>query len=247
MSSDEKDTFRAQNCEDRWLNAFFKHKQNGFFVDVGAYDGVNLSNSYHFEQIGWTGVLVEPDPHQAALCRASRPRSHTYQCAAVGSTELKEITYTKVTSGVYSTTMLTDDHAARIANMGLTSTSIQVPAQTLDSMLEEAHAPELDFVSIDVEGAEMDVLHGFDIRRWKPRIVVIESNSKVRLPAIRDYFVRHGYAYRHSIDVNDFYQRIDAGPVSVRMIDMLLYALHRVDRRMARLAHNFHRAWNKLK
>src|SRR4029077_1746907 len=59
------ESYRSQNGEDRWLEAHFGGKRSGFFVEVGAYDGVNLSNTYHFEQTGWTGVLVEPDPEMA--------------------------------------------------------------------------------------------------------------------------------------------------------------------------------------
>ncbi|MDP2430959.1 MAG: FkbM family methyltransferase [Pseudomonadota bacterium] len=242
-TNDTNDTFRAQNGEDRWLDEFFAHKRGGYFVDVGAYDGVDLSNSYHFEQIGWSGILAEPDPDNAAHCRASRPGSRTFQCAVVGSADTREITFHKAVSGVFSTTHLTEQHAQRLAGMGQNTDTLTVPARTLDSLLIEAGSGKVDFVSIDVEGGELDVLAGFDIRRWNPDIVVIESNTKYRLPAIRDYFVRNGYAYLHSIDVNDFYQRMDSG--MVRLIDAWRYGLHRIDRRLARLAQNLRRAWKK--
>jgi hypothetical protein len=88
------DSYRSQNGEDRWLDAHFGAKRAGFFVEVGAYDGVNLSNTYHFEQCGWTGVLVEPDPDMAERCRRDRPRSVTFQCAAGDSAS--EISFFKV-------------------------------------------------------------------------------------------------------------------------------------------------------
>ena len=239
-------TFRAQNGEDRWLDDYFDHKTQGFFVDVGAYNGVDLSNSYHFEQLGWTGVLIEPDPERGALCASSRPRSKTFQCAAVGSSEIREISFHRVAAaGVYSTTNLTPDHASRLKGMGVAASEITVPARTLDSILEEVGASRVDFASIDVEGAEMSVLQGFDIRRWNPAIVVIESNSKVRSAQIRDYFVRNGYAYCHSIDVNDFYRYMNAGPLWAWLVDRSRYASHRIARRMARIASNLKRSWRK--
>jgi FkbM family methyltransferase len=245
-SRSEANTFRAQNGEDLWLDAFFGGRSHGFFVDVGAYDGVNLSNSYHFEQLGWTGVLVEPDPRKADQCRGSRPRSLVFQCAAVGSPEMSEITFFQVEAGeVYSTTKLTDSHAARISGMGLQPTALTVPARTLDSMLEEAGTSSVDFVSIDVEGAEMEVLRGFDIERWKPAVVIIESNTKIRSADIRNYFVSHGYAYRDSIDVNDFYVRRAGSSIPAAVADAIYYARHRVKRRFARIAHNLRRAWKK--
>jgi FkbM family methyltransferase len=238
-------SYRAQNGEDRWLEAYFGGRRQGFYVDVGAYDGVDLSNSYHFEQIGWSGVLVEPDPDRAAHCIAHRPRSHTFHCAAVASPNTTEIVFHRAESGVFSTTHLTDDHAKRVAGMGLALAEMRVPAKTLDSILEEVGAGKVDFVSIDVEGGEMDVLSGFDIRRWAPEIVVVESNTRTRLDAIRAYFVGHGYVYCHSIDVNDFYRRADGAPWSVWLADHLNYLRHRINWRLARTANNLRRSWRK--
>ena len=243
---DAATTYRAQNGEDRWLADYFGHKSQGFFVEVGAYDGVNLSNTYHFERIGWAGVLVEPDPDKAAHCRAHRPGSKTHQCAAVGSAEVGEIAFYRVADGeVFSTTAPRDQYDQRIANMGLASAPMRVPARTLDAILEEAGAHGVDFVSIDVEGAETEVLRGFDIRRWRPAVVVVESNAKFRLPEVRDYFVAHGYAYHHSIDVNDFYLRADSGILPVALRDALRYARHRFVRRLVRIARNLRRSWRK--
>lgn len=120
-----------------------------------------------------------------------------------------------------------------------------VPARTVDSMLEEVGADHIDFASIDVEGAEMSVLKGFDIRRWNPAIVVIESNTKVRSSEIRDYFVSNGYAYWHSIDVNDFYRNMNAGPLWTWLVDRVRYLQHRILRRVSRTARNLGRSWRK--
>ena len=238
-------TFRAQNGEDRWLHDFFGGKSTGYFVDVGAYDGVDLSNSYHFEQIGWTGILVEPDPDRARACAASRPHSKTFQCAAVDSVETGEICFHRAAAGVYSTTNLTPDHERRLAGMGMATEEIRVPARTLDSMLIEAGATQVDFVSIDVEGAELAVLRGFDIDRWSPQVVIVESNTKHRAKEIRDYFVAHGYAYCDTIDVNDFYCRAETGRLGVWLLDRVRYSRHRVQRRVSRIAGNLRRSWRK--
>ena len=237
-------TFRAQNGEDRWLDRYFKGRQAGFFVEVGAFDGVSLSNTYHFEQIGWTGILIEPDPDNAAQCRAHRPRSRTFECAVVAPEATGEVAFFKVSGGtVYSTTSFTAAHRKRLLAGGYQWREVRVPARTLDSILQEAAAPRLDFVTIDVEGGELQVLRGFDIRRWKPRAVVVESNAKRRDPAVRDYFVRNAYAYHHSIDVNDFY--LPAGARWARASDSMRYLGHLFCRRLARLAHLGLRAWNR--
>ena len=238
------DSYRSQNGEDRWLDAHFGAKRSGFFVEVGAYDGVNLSNTYHFEQTGWTGVLVEPDPEMAERCRHDRPRSLTFQCAA--GVNAGEISFYKVAGGeAYSTTSLSAAHRERLDRMGLAWREVRVAVRTLDSILEEAHAPGVDFVSIDVEGGELAVLQGFDIRRWKPAVVIVETNAARRDPQIRRYFVANGYAYRHSIDVNDFYLPAASGRLSTSVLDAANYLKHRAARRLARTRQLALRAWRK--
>jgi FkbM family methyltransferase len=238
------DSYRSQNGEDRWLDAHFGARRSGFFVEVGAYDGVHLSNTYHFEQSGWTGVLVEPDPQMADRCRRERPRSRTFQCAA--GDRAGEISFYKVAGGeAYSTTSLSAAHRERLNRMGLAWREVRVAVRTLDSILEEAHAPDVDFVSIDVEGGELAVLRGFDIRRWKPAVVLVETNAARRHPEIRRYFVANGYAYRHSIDVNDFYLPAESGGMAASVLDAANYLKHRAVRRIARTRQLALRAWRK--
>ena len=239
-------TYRAQNGEDRWLEAHFGAKDSGFFVEVGAYDGVNLSNTYHFEQAGWTGVLVEPDPVMAERCRQCRPRSMVYQCAVAGPESRGETAFFQVAGGeAYSTTSLTPAHRQRLEHVGLKWREVRVAVRTLDSILEEVLPPCIDFVSIDVEGGELAVLRGFDIRRWKPAVVIVETNATRRDPEVRRYFVTSGYAYRHSIDVNDFYLQVGEGATVARLVDGARYLQYRVTRRMTRLGRLARRAWRK--
>ena len=219
-------TYQSQHGEDKWLDEYFHKKRHGFFVEVGAYDGIVLSNTYHFEkERAWTGILVEPDTKKADLCRKNRPNSRTYECAAVGSEGAQEISFFRVDGGeVYSTINLVDSHRQRLIEYGLAYREVRVRAMTLDQMLVEVNPPCVDFVSIDVEEGELGVLEGFDIRRWKPRIVIVESNSSERKPEIRDYFVRNGYAYRNSVAINDFYSPVVGGSLLAKIIDFSRYS-----------------------
>jgi FkbM family methyltransferase len=240
------ETYRSQNGEDRWLEAHFGAKRGGFFVEVGAYDGVNLSNTYHFEQSGWTGILVEPDPEMAARCRRARPGSRTFECAVGAPGSKGEISFFQVAGGEeYSTTSLTAAHRERLDRLGLHWREVRVAVRTLDAILEEASPWQVDFVSIDVEGAEMAVLSGFDLRRWKPAVVIVETNARTRVPAVRKYFVANGYAYHHSIDVNDFYLPAEGSAVPASVLDGARYLGHRAARRLARTRQLALRAWRK--
>lgn len=213
--------YQSQHGEDVWLARYFGGKTTGFFVEVGAYDGIVLSNSYYFERLGWTGVLVEPHPGKAAACRANRPGSRVCECAAVSSADITSIELLDVLGGeVYSTTVESDYNLKRLRDYGLASHKIVVSGRTLDSILDEARPPAIDFVSIDVEGAEIEVLRGFDIARWRPRLVMVESPAR-RTDDVRSYFVSHGYAYLRSININDIYEAL---PVALSLREKWIVA-----------------------
>jgi FkbM family methyltransferase len=220
--------YQAQHGEDRWLEGLFPGKRDGVFVEVGAYDGVVLSNSYYFEGLGWTGVLVEPDAAKAARCRASRPRSQIFECAAVGSETVQEISFYAVGDGqVYSTTNMTQEHRQRLDQYGLSFTDTRVKAMTLDRILEAAKLSRIDFVTIDVEEGELEVLRGFDLARWRPEAVMVETNSRFRSSEIRRYFVERGYVFHYSIVNNDIYVPLRRHQRLAAVVDATSYVLHR--------------------
>ena len=193
----------SQNGEDLWLWDFFGRKRDGFFVDAGAYDGVGFSNSYFFEAIGWSGVLVEAAPELHAECVAARPHS-TVVHAAVGAAN-GSIAFTVVdgAQGVATLSSATPD-TERIAREGGSTRVVDVPMRTLDDILRGVDRP-IDFVSIDVEGAELDALRGFDLERFHPRILVIEENTHEAGARVREYLAARGYAPVHQIEQNVFY------------------------------------------
>src|SRR5438477_10753923 len=75
--------FKAQNGEDIILIQDFADKKSGFCVEVGAYDGVDISNTFVFEKLGWKCLLVEADPEMAEVCRHNRPAATVVNCAVV--------------------------------------------------------------------------------------------------------------------------------------------------------------------
>lgn len=193
----------SQNGEDVVLWNFFDRKRSGFFVDVGAYDGVGFSNSYFFEAIGWTGVLVEavPDLYQAAV--AARPHSRVVHAAAGNRSGSVKLTVVEGEQGVATLSSTTPDRE-RIAREGGHTREVDVPIVTLNEILAHVREP-IDFVSIDVEGAELDVLTGFDLARFKPRVLIIEDNSNGADRRVSDYLAQRGYREQFRVEQNVFY------------------------------------------
>ncbi len=158
-----------QGHEARLIGEFFGAAK-GFFVEVGANDPYARSQTWHLEQSGWTGVLVEPQPDLADKLRAMR----TAMVFAVACSSPEEAGRTLPLHVAGPLSALNRD---RMAPGATPERVIDVPIRTLDGILEEAKAPAgFDFLSIDVEGHEIEVLRGFDIGRWRPRLILIEDH-----------------------------------------------------------------------
>jgi len=156
--------------ETRMVREFFEDKRAGFFVDVGANDPVQGSQSWHLEQTGWTGLLVEPQPDLAETLR--RTRKAKVFSVACSSPQRAGGTLPLHIAGPFSSF----DPNLMVAGVKAAE-SIEVPVRTLDSLLAEASAPApIDFLSVDVEGHEIDVLSGFDFARWRPRLILLEDH-----------------------------------------------------------------------
>lgn len=215
--------FRAQFGEDRILWQVFRQRRSGYFMEIGAYDGVNLSNTYFLEQMGWHGVLVEPIEDLCLRAAASRPRSRVIQAAISrkGSHGTAKFTITQNVP-VLSYLNTDQDHVDRCLKEGATLVEVDVPLLTVDDILlhERYAAPpgtgpwvpnvgwQIDLVSIDVEGGELDVLDGFNLERYRPGILLIE-NDRPAGAAVEPYLTSRGYRKFHRQKINDFYFRID--------------------------------------
>jgi FkbM family methyltransferase len=159
----------SSDHETRLIAAFFDGT-TGYFVEVGANDPQERSQTWHLERQGWTGVLVEPQPDLAAELRARR--SARVFAAACSSPDNAGRELPLHVAGPLSSL-----DRRSMAPGSTPEKVINVPVRTLDSILEEAGAPvAFDFLSIDVEGHEIEVLRGFDIGRWRPRLIMIEDH-----------------------------------------------------------------------
>lgn len=150
---------------------FFGRRPEGFFVEVGANDPRNGSQTWFLESQGWNGILVEPLARFYAALSAARPQSRVVQaaCSAPGHPPTTEF-FVGEDSRHSSLRRNVFDADTRYAQ---TET---VRLLTLDELLAEAGHPRLDFVSIDVEGLQLEVLRGFDLARHQPRLLFVEDH-----------------------------------------------------------------------
>jgi FkbM family methyltransferase len=144
---------------------YFRCAAQGIFVDVGANHPTEQNLTWFLEQQGWTGLLIEPNPEMAKLLQEQRPQSRTIPVAVGSPAQVGEVDFHL--AGPQSTLQPDFD----TVSTGVT----RVPLRTLDSVLQESGLPRVDFLSLDVEGKELDVLAGFDLVKWNPQLILIED------------------------------------------------------------------------
>jgi len=200
--------------ESQLISEFFQNRAPGFFVDVGAADPQLGSQSWCLEQAGWSGVLVEPRPDCAERLRRER-QARVYEVACSSPRNAGRTMQLRLRGG-FST--LNDS----LVVAGMTApTAIPVLIRTLDDILTEAGAPDpIDFLSIDVEGHEIEVLEGFDFNRWKPRLILIEDHVLDR--RLHHWLQKRHYKWVRRSGLNGWYVPVDCS-MSVSWIGRLQF------------------------
>jgi FkbM family methyltransferase len=214
-------TSYAQNHEDVFLERCFRDQAEGFYIDVGAWDPVIDSVTQWFYLRGWRGINVEPTLQYFEQLQEQRPRDVNLQCAVSDNigTEILRLVYG---SGLSTICELGSQFSEDLEEGGFFTEEIEVPATTLANICAE-YVPdgvEIDFLKVDVEGAESAVLTGADWERYRPRVLVVEAIAPLvlgegidrRKPEITshiwDEFVREaGYLFALADGVNRFYVR----------------------------------------
>ncbi len=183
--------YYSQMGQDKYLNEqFFKNMKGGTFVEFGAYDGLTISNSLFFEnELGWTGICLEPLPEHFANLRTNRKCICIQGCVGPksGVVDFLKINgghwYNQMLSGVVSA--YDPRHLNRIeqevkdANTQKVYANkeiIKVPCYRLADLLDQYKMPHINYLSIDTEGGELEILQSIDFKKYQIDLISVEDN-----------------------------------------------------------------------
>jgi FkbM family methyltransferase len=203
----EKSISYAQCYEDVHLQRCFEKQQAGFYIDVGAGHPVHSNVSFQFYLRGWNGITVEPNPWLTQLSEAVRPRDRRID-SLLGAEPGHTIYHLVDHFHGLSTTLESHARAVR-KRYGKAAKAFPVPVTTLKEICRK-HAPkQIDFLKIDVEGAEQAVLLGNDWRRFRPKVVVAEALVPITMaPAWESWesiLTGNGYRFAFFDKLNRYY------------------------------------------
>jgi len=187
----------SQYHQDKFVDIYFKKKYNGFFLDIGAHDGISFSNSYFLEKKrGWSGICIEPNPDVFVQLKKNRQSLNYNVCISdtEGSVVFRKIVgYSEMLSGILE--FMDQKHIDRIndecVKYNSTFEDIKVESKNLNAILKSDNIRHIDYLSIDTEGAESKIIKSIDLDEINIEFLTVENNDSS--DELRLYLKDKGY------------------------------------------------------
>jgi FkbM family methyltransferase len=181
----------AMDSEDTAVLNYFKDKKDGFYVDVGCYHPIHRNNTYLLHKKNWSGINIDTSQFSIDLFNHMRPKDLNYNYAISNRNEIIKLFYQKELSQLSTTER---DQAETVFQGNIKEKEIQ--AFTLDEILnrDKYKNTKIDFLDIDVEGADLKVLEGLSFDKFKPELVCIEIHTKeIKQSDIYKFLINKSY------------------------------------------------------
>lgn len=218
--------YHSQWNQDQFVyENYFKDLKSGYFVDVGAHDGIDGSNSLFFESIGWKGLCIEPIYDVYKNLKQNRKCECVNGCVYSNSgfvefTRLKG--YTEMLSGI--TNCYPPEHIKRIENeinvQGGSMEIIKVPCYTLTELLLNRNITHVNFLSIDTEGSELEILKGIDFNLITIDVITVEINyANENSRILQDHLLTNGFKYVTDVGGDKIFTNLKFNTQTNRSVD----------------------------
>ena len=207
----------SQLFQDLFVAFVLGEKKGGRFLEFGATNGVELSNSLLLEQhYGWTGVLAEPDPQWQQALKENR-KSAAIITDCIYSKTGQKLEFLSSAHGVLSSLKdfaendkdgMSGNTAARLSKYD----TVMVETLSLNDVCEQHFSDGLDYMSVDTEGSEYEILASFDFDRCRPTVMTVEHNFSSAQQQLDKLMNKRGYAriFRHQSEFDAWYVSRDA-------------------------------------
>ena len=199
---------QSQILQDLFVLYELQGKRNGYFVEFGATNGIDCSNSFVLEKhYGWSGILAEPGKVWHAQLRANRKNAIDTRC--VWNETGHRLEFNEVHEPELST-INTYSHTDRYRESRARGSKYEVETVTLNELLRAHGAPShIDYLSIDTEGSEYDILSNFDFVKYDIRVITCEHNYTEAREKIFKLLSAKGYVRKFELfsQVDDWYVR----------------------------------------
>eukprot|EP00955_Chlamydomonas_euryale_P062541 358410-Chlamydomonas_euryale.AAC.3 len=210
--------------EFRLYNDYFCGAENGTFLEMGALDGILLSNTYALEQgLNWGGVLIEANPVSYRALARNRPSAITIRSAVCATDNI--VTFCQSSpqiSGIWE--FMSEGFKQQWYPNGLPASTIQLPCVPLSRLLHLARITHYNFFSLDVEGAELQVLKSINWQLVSFEVIVVEASNKegdsAKTEQVRELLMHHGYKFDKHVHRNDCHHSKQNGvkPMALRIV-----------------------------
>ncbi len=187
---------QGQLFQDLWALYELDGKRDGFFVEFGATNGITMSNSHILEHhFGWSGIVAEPNPDYHERLARERSCAISHKCVYSRTGEVMKFLCTEKPMFSRLEAINPEDHNEE--TMRSTHREADVETITLNDLLDQHNAPdEIDYMSVDTEGSELEILNAFDFERRQVKLFTIEHNFTPLRQEIFTLMTEKGYVRR---------------------------------------------------
>jgi FkbM family methyltransferase len=197
----------SQLGQDLEVLKFYNNKTGGVFIEIGASDGIELSNTYLLEKTyNWTGICVEPIPDRFKLLCQNRPKSVCYDKAVYNESN-KQVIF-DIANNCDLLSGISNNIDCHKRSVDANKTQIMVTTISFNDLLEKSNAPLfIDYLSLDTEGSELEILQSVDLQKYTFGLIDVEHNYvEPRRTQIRELLLSNGYQYIRENQWDDCYK-----------------------------------------